>query len=78
MTVNRFKDFIERVGWTAFQAACGAVVDLITSGEITWRSALYAAGFAALKVIVAQQFGTRGSGDAIPGGVLEEKSPSHR
>jgi hypothetical protein len=64
-----WRDFLERVGWTAFQASVGALLDLALTGEITLRSALYAALIAAAKVIVAQQVGRRATGDAIPGGV---------
>ncbi len=69
MKVNKTRDFIERVSWTAAQAAAGALLDYLASGSVTWRGALYAAGFAAIKVLAAQQVGSRGSGDAIPGGV---------
>ena len=71
MQINKMKDFIERVGWTAIQAAAGAVLDLMISGEISLRAVGYAAAIAALKVVVAQRVGDSGSGDAIPGGVEE-------
>jgi len=67
MRIN-WRDFFERVGWTALQAAGGAVLDLLISGEVTLKAAAYAAAIAALKVIVAQQAGNRASGDAWPGG----------
>lgn len=70
MQVNRFKDFIERVVWTAVQAAAAAaLVSGFDDWNLTAKVAGAAAFAAALKVIVAQQFGDRGSGDAIPGGV---------
>ena len=75
MQVDRLKDFAERVGWTFVQAFVGVMVlQLIKDGtDIDWKDTAYAALIAALiaagKVIVAQQFGNRGSGDAIPGGV---------
>ena len=70
MRVNKLKDFVERVVWTAIQAA--AATALVT-GFDDWRLTAEICGVAALgaalKVIAAQQVGDRGSGDAIPGGV---------
>ena len=72
MVVNRTKDFIERTGWTALQVGGGALLAYIQTGQAwSWRTAAYAVGLAVLKVLVAQNVGTRGSGDAIPGGVIE-------
>lgn len=74
MRVNKYLDFAERVGWTAIQAAAGATL-IALSGAVSWESGLKFVGVttatAALKVIVAQQVGDRGSGDAIPGGVTK-------
>lgn len=75
MQVNRIKDFVERVTWAAIIAA--AAVALATGFDdwtLTAKAVGIAALTAALKVIVAQQVGTRGSGDAIPGGVIETKA----
>ena len=73
MKVNKVKDFIERVGWTAFQAAAGSVIVVLTAPNMTVENGAKVVGIAAVvaacKVIVAQRFGNRGSGDAIPGGV---------
>jgi hypothetical protein len=76
MKVNKAKDLIERVGWTFIQAyiALGAV-DWIASGiNLSLLHELYlslgAAVAATIKVFVAQSVGSRGSGDAIPGGVV--------
>jgi hypothetical protein len=75
MKVNQVKDFAERVGWTFIQAFVGVMVlQLIKDGtNVDWKDTAYGALIAALvaagKVIIAQQFGDRGSGDAIPGGV---------
>ena len=72
MKVNRKRDFVERVVWTAliaFVATAGAT-DLSD-----WRLTVKVAGLAglaaALKVLAAQRIGTSGGGDAIPGGVIE-------
>ena len=72
MRVNRTKDFLERVGWTVIYFAAGAFVSwAATDDPWSWRTFAVGVGLAACKVILAQQTGTRGSGDAIPGGVLE-------
>jgi len=70
--INRAADFIERVAWTALQAA--AAVAIVT-GFDNWQATAKAAGIAAVlaacKVIVAQNFGTHADGAAIPGGVIQ-------
>lgn len=75
--VNKWKDLAERVGWTFIQAeiALGAL-DWLASGINLnllhqFEVSLGAAVAATIKVLIAQQFGKRGSGDAIPGGVTE-------
>jgi hypothetical protein len=79
--VNQAKDLAERVGWTFIQAyiALGAV-DWIAAGiNLSLLHELYVALGAAvastIKVLIAQRVGTRGSGDAIPGGVVEPAAP---
>lgn len=73
MKVNRLRDFVERVGWTAVQASAGAGLTALTDDSLDWNTGLRFVGIttaiAVLKVITAQQVGSRGSGDAIPGGV---------
>ncbi len=73
MKVDKLKDFIERVAWTAIQAAAATVLVALTSPDMTWENGVklvgIAAALAACKVIAAQQVGENGSGDAIPGGV---------
>ncbi len=82
MQVDRIKDFIERVGWTAIQAGAGAAIVALTSSDLSWEDGAkmvgVAAALAGLKVFAAQQFGTRGSGDAIPGGVEADSDPVNR
>ena len=74
MRVDQVRDFIERVVWTAIQAAAGAVITVLAM-DLDWKAALSFIGIATLvaacKVIVAQQFGDRSSGDAIPGGIVK-------
>lgn len=72
--VDRWKDFMERVGWTALEAAGGAGFDVLMSGHVTWRAAAYAVAIAAGKVIFAQRVGKTNDGAAIPGGVIEPKA----
>lgn len=68
-----WRDFIERVGWTAIQALSAAGLVVLTSEGISWQEGLkfvgVAVGIAVAKVVVAQQVGDSGTGDAIPGGV---------
>jgi hypothetical protein len=74
VTVNRVKDFIERVAWTAIAGAAAAA---LATGFDNWNLTAKVAGIAALtsalKVIVAQNVGTHNDGAAIPGGVIETK-----
>jgi hypothetical protein len=72
MHIDKARDFVERVAWTAIQAAAAAAIatgfdDWSLTGKVSGIAALVAA----LKVIAAQNVGTRGSGDAIPGGVTK-------
>lgn len=70
--INQVRDFVERVAWSAIQAAAGALLAVLVSGHVViWQAVLYAALIAALKVIVAQRTGSSSLGDAIPGGVIE-------
>lgn len=78
MTVNKTKDLIERVGWTFIQAEIGlGALDWLAKGInlAFWHQLEISAGAAAaatIKVLIAQNVGTRGSGDAIPGGVEQK------
>lgn len=71
--VNKWKDFLDRVGWTALQAAAGAAITALTGANFDWATAGKFVGIttaiAVLKVITAQNAGGNGSGDAIPGGI---------
>jgi len=76
---NKTKDLVERVGWTFIQAYISlGLLDWLGSGfNLNFAHQLYASLGAALaatiKVLIAQHYGTRNSGDAIPGGVIETK-----
>jgi hypothetical protein len=70
VVVNKVKDFLERVGWTAIQAAAATALatgfdDWADTGKICGIAAL----IAALKVVVAQNVGESQDGAAIPGGI---------
>jgi hypothetical protein len=75
MRVNRLRDFVERVGWTAIEAASGAALTVLTGATLGWRAALTMIGtttaVAVLKVIIAQRAGDTNEGAAIPGGIKE-------
>ncbi len=80
MQVNKFRDLLERVSWTFIQAYIGlGAIDWLSNGlNATFINQVYAALGAALaatiKVLLAQRVGSRGSGDAIPGGIEENPS----
>jgi hypothetical protein len=75
MQVSKAKDFVERAGWTFIEAYIGlGAIDWIANGVNLsllhqFYGALGAASAATIKVLLAQRIGSRGSGDAIPGGV---------
>jgi hypothetical protein len=74
--INKWLDFLDRVGWTAIQAACGAIVVVLTSNGVSWEEGAKMVGvavaIAVVKVIAAQRAGTNDLGAAVPGQVLEE------
>ena len=73
MRVNKWLDFLDRVGWTFVQAFLGA---LLVLGFDDWQQSLAAAVgaglIAACKVGVAQRTGSDDLGAAVPGQVLEQ------
>lgn len=73
--VNRWLDFIDRVGWTAIQAAAGAAIVVLTSDGVSWaeggKMVGVAAAVAVLKVLAAQRLGDDDLGAAVPGKVIE-------
>jgi len=74
--VNKWLDFLDRVGWTTIQVASGALV-LYLSGEgvLTWKGAAIAVGTAVLvaiaKVSIGQNTGTDDTGSLIGQSVIE-------
>lgn len=74
--VNKWLDLLDRVGWTALQAAAAAgVVYLTTDLDMGWREAFTFVGTAALvaclKVIVGQNTGTDETGSLVGAPVIE-------
>jgi hypothetical protein len=73
--VNKWLDLLDRVGWTAVQAAAGAVIAWLLTDEVGWRAALAFVGTATLiavcKVVVGQNAGSDGTGSLIGTAVIE-------
>ena len=59
-------DTLERVIWTALQAAAGAFIDLAATGTITWRAVGYAALIALCKAVLARHIGDPDSAATLP------------
>lgn len=71
-TVDKARDFIERVAWTAIQsAAAAALATGFADWSLTGKVVAIAALVSALKVIVAQNVGSHSDGSAIPGGITK-------
>jgi len=72
--VNRWLDFLDRVGWTAVYAVAAAGITALSTPALTWEAGLKLVGtatlLAVLKVIVAQNTGSDDLGAAVPGQVL--------
>jgi hypothetical protein len=74
--INKWLDLLDRVGWTAIQAAIGAfAVYLTTDDFVGWKEALTFVGAATLaavaKVLIGQNTGTDDSGALIGQPVIE-------
>jgi hypothetical protein len=74
--INKWLDFLDRVGWTAIQAAAGAAIVAFTSDDLSWQEGLQmvavATLIAACKVVLAQRAGTDDLGAAVPGQVIQQ------
>lgn len=76
MTVNKTKDFLERVVWTFLEVEIGlGALDWLSKGInlSLWHqvyASLGAAAAATIKVLWAQRVGKHADGAAIPGGVI--------
>jgi hypothetical protein len=73
--VNKWLDLVDRVGWTAVQAAAGAVIAWLLTDEVGWQAALTFVGTATViavcKVIVGQNVGPDDTGSLIGTAVIE-------
>lgn len=74
MRINKWLDFLDRVGWTFVQAFVGALVVFgLDSWEDSLKAAVGAGVVAAAKVAVAQRSGSDDLGAAVPGQVIEAR-----
>lgn len=73
--VNKWLDLLDRVGWTAVQAAAGALIAWQATDEVGWDAALWFVGGAVIisvaKVVVGQNTGTDDTGALIGKSVIE-------
>jgi len=73
--VNKWLDLLDRAGWTAIQAAGGALLAYLVTDDFTWEQALAVTGtataIAVLKVIIGQRTGTDNTGSLIGQPVIE-------
>jgi hypothetical protein len=73
--VNKWLDLLDRAGWTAVQAAAGAVIAYLATDSIGWEEGLIFVGTATLvsvcKVIVGQNTGADDTGALIGQSVIE-------
>ncbi len=79
--VNRWLDFLDRVGWTAIYGIASAVIIAFDSDALlSWQTAAKLVGLqvamAVVKVLSAQRVGDNDLGAAVPGQVIEGVSPA--
>lgn len=69
VVVNKWLDLADRVGWTAIQAAAGALIAYLATDDFGWTQSLAVVGTAVVvavcKVIVGQNTGTDDTGALI-------------
>ena len=67
--VNKWLDLLDRAGWTAVQAAAGALITYLALDTIGWKEGLVFVGtataVAVAKVVVGQNTGTDDTGALI-------------
>jgi hypothetical protein len=77
MKINKWLDFLDRVGWTAIYAAAAAGITALTDPNFTWtfagKTIGIAVALAVCKVILAQKAGDDDLGAAVPGKVIEKQ-----
>lgn len=73
--INKWLDLLDRAGWTAIQAAGGALITYLATDNIGWEEGLIfvgsAAGIAVVKVVIGQNTGSDASGSLIGQPVIE-------
>lgn len=73
--VDKWLDLLDRVGWTAIQAAAATGITVLSGATLGWRAALttiaVATAIAVLKVVVGQNTGTDDTGSLIGKPVIE-------
>jgi len=74
-TVNKWLDLLDRVGWTALQAAAAAFITYLAFDDIGWEEGLLFVGsataVAVCKVVVGQNTGADDTGALIGQSVIE-------
>lgn len=74
--INKWLDLLDRAGWTAVQAAFGALIVYLTMDvDMSWENVLVGVGSATLlavaKVVVGQNSGGDNTGSLIGTPVIE-------
>lgn len=73
--VNKWLDLLDRVGWTAIQAASASLIAYLATDDFGWKQAGVVVGtatlVAVLKVVVGQNTGTDDTGALIGQSVIE-------
>lgn len=73
--VNKWLDFVDRVGWAVVVAILSAALTVLTSDGISWQEGVkfvvIAAIGATLKVLAGQNTGTDDTGSLIGQSVIE-------
>jgi hypothetical protein len=73
--VNKWLDLLDRAGWTALQAAAGAVITYLAFDDIGWEEGLLfvasATAVAVAKVVIGQNTGADDTGSLIGTSVIE-------
>jgi hypothetical protein len=64
MVVNKWLDLLDRAGWTAIQAAAGALVAYLATDDLGWEEGLIVVGTATLVAIAKVVIGQRTAGDS--------------
>lgn len=74
-TINKWLDFLDRVGWTAVQALAAAIIVVLTESDLGWEAGAKFVGVAVVvaiaKVLVGQNTGSDDSGSLIGQPVIE-------